>query len=271
MIRRQSHSTPKWQLAIYIVLLGVVIACMVALSRCDKPVPVTENTPSSGDTLDVAIEYSPISYYTYDDTLGGYHYDLLRLVSETAKRPMKFHPIVALSKGIEGLENGSYDILVAQFPTTAENKVRFCFTQPVLIDQQVLVQRLPATISSQLQLAGDTVYVVKGSPMVERIAGLSREIGDTIHVITDDTYGPEQLVMMVAAGDIKLAVVNKSIATAIANKLDNIDANLDISLSQFQAWTLAKENVALRDSLDVWLNRIDTKLTDQLKNKYQIQ
>ena len=250
MIRRQSHSTPKWQLAIYLVLLGMVIALMVALGRCDKPIPVAKVLPSGGDTLDIAIEYSPISYYTYDDTLGGFHYDLLRLVSAKANRPMKFHPIVTLSKGLEGLENGTYDVLVAQFPTTAQNRARFCFTRPVLIDQQVLVQRLPATINSQLQLAGDTVHVVKDSPMVERIAGLSREIGDTIHVVTDDTYGPEQLVMMVAAGDIKLAVVNKSIATAIAKQLKNIDVNLDISLSQFQAWTLAKENTALRDSLD---------------------
>lgn len=271
MIRRQTHSTPKWQLAIYVVLLGVVIACMVALSKCDKPVSVTKILPSGGDTLDVAIEYSPILYYTYNDTLGGYHYDLLRLVSATANRPMKFHPIVALSKGLEGLENGTYDVLVAQFPTTTQNRARFCFTQPVLIDQQVLVQRLPVTITSQLQLAGDTVHVVKGSPMVERILGLSREIGDTIHVVTDDTYGPEQLVMMVAAGEIKFAVVNKRIATAISKQLNNIDTNLDISLSQFQAWTLAKENAALRDSLDAWLNRIDKKLIDQLKNKYLVQ
>ena len=246
----------------------MVIASMVALSRCDKPKALTKVLSSGGDTLDVAIEYSPISYYTYGDTLGGFHYDLLRLVSITAKRPMKFHPIVTLSKGLDGLENGTYDILVAQFPTTAQNRTRFCFTQPVLIDQQVLVQRRPAAISSQLQLAGDTVHVVRHSPMVERIAGLSREIGDTIHVITDDTYGPEQLVMMVAAGDIKLAVVNKSIALAIARQLDNIDASLDISLSQFQAWTLAKENTALRDSLNTWLNRIDQNLINQLKNKY---
>ena len=74
--------------------------------------------------------------------------------------------------------------------------------------------------------------------------------------------------MMVAAGDIKLAVVNKSIATAIAKQLKNIDVNLDISLSQFQAWTLAKENTALRDSLDSWLNNIDQNLIDQMKNKY---
>lgn len=241
---------------------------MVALSRCDKPKAVAKILPSGGDTLDVAIEYSPISYYTYADTLGGFHYDLLRLVSAVAKRPMKFHPIVTLSKGLDGLENGTYDVLVAQFPTTAQNRTRFCFTQPVLIDQQVLVQRRPATISSQLQLAGDTVHVVKGSPMVERIAGLSREIGDTIHVVTDDTYGPEQLVMMVAAADIKLAVVNKSIALAIARQLDNIDVSLDISLSQFQAWTLAKQNTALRDSLDTWLNTLDQNLVNQLKNKY---
>ena len=268
MIRRQSHSTPKWQLAIYIVLLAVVIASMIALSRCDKPVTLATSQPSKGDTLDIAIEYSPVSYYTYDDTLGGYHYDLLRLISQVARRPMKFHPIVTLQNGIDGLDSGTYDVLVAQFPTTSVNRTRFCFTQPVLIDQQVLVQQRPAHIHSQLDLAGDTVHVVKGSPMAERIAGLSREIGDTIHVATEDTYGPEQLVMMVAAGDIRLAVVNKGIASALAKKLDNIDTSLDISLSQFQAWTLNKNNTVLRDSLNTWLNNIDKSHIEELRQRY---
>lgn len=265
---RPSHKSSKWQMTLYVALLAITIACMVALSRCDKPIPTSAGKPSGGDTIDVAIEYSPIAYYTFGDTLGGYHYDMLKLVSRVAHRPIKFHPIVTLQKGLEGLENGTYHVLVAQFPTTAQNRERFCFTQPVFIDQQVLVQRTGHAVHSQLELAGDTVHVVKSSPMVERIAGLSREIGDTIHVVTDDTYGPEQLVMMVAAGDIKYAVVNKSIAQLMAKRLTGIDTSIGISLSQFQAWALEKNNTALRDSLNTWLNKIDKTLITRLQERY---
>ncbi len=252
-------------MAVYLLLLAAVVACMVALGRCDRPVPMpVAPSPSGGDTIDVAIEYSPVTYYTYADTLGGFHYDLLRLVARQAGRPVKFHPIVTLQKGLDGLATGAYDVLVAQFPTTAENRLHYLFTDPVCIDQQVLVQRQPARIRSQLGLAGDTVHVVKGSPMVERIAGLSREIGDTIHVLADDTYGPEQLVMLVAAGDIRLAVVNRSIARAMAQRLTGIDTSVDISMSQFQAWTLAKQQVALRDSLNAWLRQLQSEQRPQI-------
>ncbi len=268
MIQHRPPHSSKWQMPLYAALLAATIACMVALSRCDKPVAALTVQQSGGDTIDVAIEYSPISYYTFDDTLGGYHYDLLRLISQVAHRPIKFHPIVTLHKGLDGLHSGAYDLLVAQFPTTAQNREHYCFTQPVYIDQQVLVQRAQTAIHSQLELAGDTVHVVKGSPMVERIAGLSREIGDTIHVVTDDTYGPEQLVMMVAAGDIKYAVVNKSIARLLAKKITNIDTSIDISLSQFQAWALDKNNTALRDSLNSWLDKIGQKQMSALQQHY---
>ena len=96
---------------LYIVLLAVVVAFMVALSLCDRPAVLPNERPSGGDTLDIAIEYSPVTYYTYDDTLGGYNYDLLRMISGNTGVPMKFHPVVTLEKALAGLEDGRYDVL----------------------------------------------------------------------------------------------------------------------------------------------------------------
>jgi ABC-type amino acid transport substrate-binding protein len=254
LIERKQY---RRQMAFYVLLLAVVIACMVALSYCDKPVGAVAATHSGGDTLDIAIEYSPMTYYTYDDTLGGFNYDMLRLVSREAGRPMKFHPIVTLEKGLEGLDTGLYDVLVAQFPITASSRAHYLFTDSIYIDRQVLVQRADARrVKSQLQLAHDTVHVVRGSSMEERIASLGREIGDTIYVITEDTYGPEQLAMLVSTGEIKMAVINEFIARHMAEKLGNIDCSVSISLSQFQSWTLRHDNVALRDSLNAWVGRV---------------
>ena len=172
---------------LYAILLAIVVTCMVALSLCDRPKETAETRHSGGDTLDIAIEYSPVTYYTYDDTLGGYNYDLLRLMAINAGCPMKFHPVVTLEKALAGLDDGRYDVVVAQFPMTAGDTARFAFTNPIYIDQQVLVQRRGSqAIHSQLDLAGDTVWVVKGSPMIERIASLSREICDTIYVHVDE-------------------------------------------------------------------------------------
>ena len=268
---RQQHSTKKGQMILYGALLAVVVGCMVALSLCDKPAQTPDDLHSGGDTLDIAIEYSPVTYYTYDDTLGGYNYDLLRIIAANTGRPMKFHPMVTLEKAIDGLEQGRYDIVVAQFPMTARDTARFAFTEPIYIDQQVLVQRRGRqAIHSQLDLAGDTVWVVKGSPMAGRIASLSREIGDTIYVHVDDIYGPEQLMMMVSAGEIRYAVVNRSIARAMASRLPNLDRSVAISLSQFQSWIVSKDRQGLCDTLNLWHNQVkrDTTIYLELQRRY---
>ena len=268
---RQQHSTKKGQMILYGALLAVVVGCMVALSLCDKPAQAPDDLHSGGDTLDIAIEYSPVTYYTYDDTLGGYNYDLLRIIAANTGRPMKFHPMVTLEKAIDGLEQGRYDIVVAQFPMTARDTARFAFTEPIYIDQQVLVQRRGRqAIHSQLDLAGDTVWVVKGSPMAGRIASLSREIGDTIYVHVDDIYGPEQLMMIVSAGEIRYAVVNRSIARAMASRLPNLDRSVAISLSQFQSWIVSKDRQGLCDTLNLWHNQVkrDTTTYLELQRRY---
>lgn len=265
---RERRQAIKGRWLIYVLLLAVAVILMVLLSRYDRPVDVDVHQPSGGDTLDIAIEYSPITYYSHGDTLGGFDYDLLRIISQRTGRPIKFHPIVTLSKGLKGLNDSTYDVLVAQFPTTAAGRERYLFTDPIYIDKQVLVQRQATGVKRQLQLAGDTVWVVKGSPMRERIEGLSREMGDTIHVMADAKHGAEQLMLRVAAGEIKFAVVNQSIARLMADRIPGLDFSVDISLSQFQSWVLRKDNRALCDSLNSWIEMVKAdKATTKLLNQ----
>ena len=149
--------------------------------------------------------------------------------------------------------------MAAQFPVTRENKAQYLFTQALYLDKQVLVQRITdhgVTVNSQLDLAGDTVNIVKGSPMRERIISLSREIGDTIFVVSDSVYGPEQLFLMVATGDIKYAVINETIARKMAASHPGVDISTAISFSQFQSLTLQKDNKELCDNFNKWISRV---------------
>lgn len=246
----------KGNFAILVLLLVGTVAAMLMLARCGGG--SGHRAESGGDTLDVAIEYSPVTYYSYDDTLGGFSYDLLRHLSARHHRPMKFHPITTLEVGLEGLEAGFYDIVVAQFPVTGENKQRYLFSSALYIDNQVLLQRRrddgTLRVNTQLDLAHTTVTIVKGSPMKERLAGLSREIGDTIYVAEDPDYGPEQLMMMVAAGEVELAVINEHIARSLAPSYPQVDVSTRVSFSQFQALTLRHDNRALCDTLSRWID-----------------
>ena len=267
---RRPRKQKRWQPILYIALLAAVVAAMYFLSRLDQPVEM-ERGHSKGDTIDVAIEYSPLTYYTYGNDIGGFDHDLLMLFSRQQRRPVKFHPIVTLEQALAGLRDSSFDILVVQFPITAQAKREYLFTRPIYLDHQVLVQRKPAPVKSQLDLAGDTVWIVKGSPMKARIEGLCREIGDTIHIVEDPTSGAEQLLLRVAAGEIKQAVVNANVAETLADKLPKLDTSVDISLSQFQSWMLRHDEKPLADSINAWLDQAKaTREYEQLKLRYDI-
>ncbi|MBR2145939.1 MAG: transporter substrate-binding domain-containing protein [Muribaculaceae bacterium] len=253
----------KWQLVLYSVLLLVVIGLMVSLKYCSRgnggrAMSVNSHHISGGDTLDVAIEYSPLSYYAYGDSLGGFNYEFLKLLSDSCGVPMRFHPVVSLKKALEGLDKGVYDVMAAQYPVTRENRKLYLFTSALYLDKQVLVQRNTegVVIQSQLDLAGDTVNIVNGSPMRERILSLAREIGDTIHVVSDSIYGPEQLFMMVSTGDIKYAVINESIARKMVQSHPNVDISTAISFSQFQSLTLRKDDRDLCEKFNKWIEKV---------------
>ena len=89
------------------------------------------------------------------------------------------------------------------------------------------------------------------------MAGLSREIGDTIVVASDRQYGPEQLFLKVASGEVKYAVVNESIARALARSYrGKVDVGTAISFTQFQCWVLRTGNRSLQAFFNSWLRRL---------------
>ena len=71
---KQQQSAKRGQMILYLALLAVVVACMVALSLCDHPAEDISARPSGGDTLDIAIEYSlspttPMTTHWVDTTM----------------------------------------------------------------------------------------------------------------------------------------------------------------------------------------------------------
>ena len=76
--------------------------------------------------------------------------------------------------------------------------------------------------------------------------------------------------MMVSAGEIRYAVVNRSIARAMAGRLPNLDRSVPISLSQFQSWMVSKGRQSLCDSLNLWHNQAkrDTAAYLGLQRRY---
>ena len=149
------------------------------------------------------------------------------------------------------------------------------YSHPILLSKQVLVQRNAQEkndahyIYSLLDLSHKTVHIVKDSPFIHRIRNLSNEIGDTIYIQEIDKYGPEQLIAMVANGDIDYAVCDESIVLASINNFPQIDIETAISFTQFYSWGVNKKNTELLDSLNAWIDAFkQTPAFEELNNKY---
>lgn len=241
-----------------LAVLIIIAMAMGALRKCShtRPAPfATHFSPAGGDTLDVAIALVPSIFEVHGDSLGGEHYERLQAMAARHGIEVKYHPFVDLDAALNSLEAGEYDLVVAALPSTTEYQQRFLMTDPIYLDKAVLVQRKDTAtlVTSQLQLAGDTVWVPVGSNYSLSIRNLSHEIGDTIYVLSDNKYSAEHLVVLVAQGKVKQAVVNGKVAEQMAPDYPDIDISTPISFNLFHSWALNRADSTLRDSINAWL------------------
>ena len=195
--------------------------------------------------LRVATEYNSISFYVDGDTISGFHYELIQAFARDKRLKAEITPVMSFEERLKGLSEGRYDVIAYGILATSKLKDSLLLTSPIVLNKQVLVQRKEngendsLYIRNQLDLARRTLHVVKGSPSILRIQNLGNEIGDTIYIKEIEKYGPEQLISLVAHGDIDYAVCDESIARAVADSLSQIDINTAISFTQFYSWQSA--------------------------------
>lgn len=262
------------------ILMGILAVALSALffpreTESEASLPRDYAEIAASGLLRAVTEYNAISYHADGDTVSGFHYELLNAFAQSKGLKPEITPEMSFSKRLEGVQKGKYDILANSTVVTTEYKDSLLFTQPILLNKQVLVQRKPEGendslyIHSQLELARKTLHLVKDSPAILRIHNLGNEIGDTIYIKEVEKYGQEQLMAMVAHGDIDYAVCDESIAQASLDEFPQLDIETAISFSQFYSWGVSKYSPVLLDSLNAWLkDYIRTSAFKQLRKKY---
>ena len=270
---KKKHS--KGSLPVIVLAIAAILVCLSFVRRCNtSPSTLSDDyIKPADDTLAVAIEMSPLTYFMRHDTAEGFDYCMLRNIGRSHGVAMKFHPVNDLDRAFRSLYEGEYDILVASMPATNALKEYFPLTDAVYVDRQVLVQPRLAdstlAVQSQQQLRADTVWIADGSPFRTRLRNLGSEMGDSIIVMSKPEYSAEQLVIMTALGQIPRAVVNEGIARQMAADYPGLDFSVPISFSQFQVWALAPGDSTLLDSVNTWLREFrQTAAYDSLAAKY---
>jgi membrane-bound lytic murein transglycosylase MltF len=98
---------------------------------------------------------------------------------------------------------------------------------------------------------------------------LESEIADTIYIQEMPNYEAEQLIMMVAKGDIDFAVCDAQVARINATLMPEIDIQTAISFTQMQSWAMRPSSTELQAKVDSFLiHFLETKAYRDIYRKY---
>ncbi len=210
-------------------------------------------------------DYNSTNYFIYRGEPMGYQYELLNLLADHLGVRLEVIVNNSLDESFGCLLSDECDLIAINLTVTRERGRIVDFTEPHSQTRQVLIQRKPADwrymtsseldthmITSPLELAGKTVYVQSHSAYASRLRNLMEEIGDTI-IIKEVDQVAEQLITMVAEGEIDYTVSDENVAMVNQTYFDNLDIGTAISFTQNLAWAVRKGDHHLRDSINSWL------------------
>ena len=139
-------------------IAGGVLALAVAFLWPAAPAADSGSPRSYEDiirsgVLRATTEYNSIGYFVEDDTLTGFHYELLRAFARAKGLKADIKPEMELETQMEGINHGTFDLIAGSLLITSEQKDSLLlFTVPILRNKQVLVQRKP-------QSEDDSLYI----------------------------------------------------------------------------------------------------------------
>ncbi|MFO8000945.1 MAG: transporter substrate-binding domain-containing protein [Marinilabilia sp.] len=228
----------------------------------------------------VVTNYNSTNYFVYKGTPMGYQLELLQEFAKYLDVKLDVRVNNDLSTNYRNLRAGEVDIIASNLAATLEKGKDVSFTEPHSVSRQILVQQRYSTkeeegeereynklIRNQLNLAGETVYVQKESAYARRLRNLAEEIGDSINIVEVPDYEVEQLISLVAEGEIKYTVCDENLARVNLNYYPNLDVETAISFPQKLSWAVRENSPDLLNVINNWL--ISFKKTSRYNQIYQ--
>lgn len=245
--------------------LKLILFILIITTGCSSGPRDFSQIKKDGE-LRVVMAYNPLGFYRADDSIVGVQHEMIKTFCKEVGLDCNIEVQADLDDCIKDLKDGKYDIIVRLIPVTTELKEQVKFTHQICLDKQVLVQRktnsanqpLPL-IKSQLELPGHCISMPKNSPYIARLKNLAQEIGDTINIEEINNYQSEQLIILVAKGDLDYTVCNYNLAQKIGEKYPQLDYKTAISFSQMQAWAVSKESEELLEVVNKWIDNNSDK------------
>lgn len=218
----------------------------------------------------VLVSYSPTNYFIRAGQTLGFEAELMKRYEEFLNRGVSGRELrtelvfvpVAFDSLLPALIEGRGDIAAAGLTVTPERERRVAFTDPYLpeVAEIVVSAKSAPELGSLADLAGRTVYVVRGSSFVGSLRALSdrlrREGMKAIDVQEmDEILEQHDLLEMVNAGILELTVVDDHFAETWSGVLPDIVLRRDLEVASGRriAWAVRQDSPKLRESLNAFL------------------
>jgi len=266
-----------------VVLLGLLVNSCKLESKQTKEketiesVSIDLNDIVKRGKIRVVTDYNSTNYFVYKGRPLGYQLELLQALSNTLGLKLEIIVSNDVDKNFNSLLAGEVDLIATNLTVTRNRGHKVAFTEHHCVTRQVLVQQTQSNdpntsydkeiIRNQLDLGGKTIYVQENSSYVNRLRNLSNEIGDSINIVEIPDYEVEQLIALVASGEIPYTVCDENLAKINLNFYDNIDIETAVSFPQKIGWAVRPNSIDLKDVVDNWL--INFKKTNQYKRIYR--
>ncbi len=282
----------KRKILIFTVLPTIfflMAAFSVHVTRQARELPMQEhmytydlNDIKKSGVLRATTNFNSTNYFIYRGEPMGFHLELLRLFASHMGVALEVNLTNELDENFDCLLNhGGCDLIAMDLTVTKSRREKFLFTEPHSFTRQVLVQRrfparnnAPANESTefmainQFDLAGKTVHVQKNTAFISRLESLMEEIGDTIYIV-EMQESTEQLIEMVANGDIEFTVSDEHLARINQSYYANLDIHLPLSFEQQLSWAVRPGADSLLATVNEWLREFrSTHQYAALYNKY---
>jgi membrane-bound lytic murein transglycosylase F len=205
-------------------------------------------------------DFNSTNYFIYKGEPMGYQFDMLQAFASHLGVRLEIIAENNLDEAFSMLEKGEVDIFANSLTITVARSKKYNFTIPHGKTRQVLVQQKQLAgndanelIRNPIELANKIVYVQKSSASAHRLRNLSDEIGTNIVIVEMTNYEADELIELVANGEIDYTVCDEDVARVNSFYYDNIDIETPVSFEQNLAWAVGKESTELLNKLNEWL------------------
>ncbi len=259
-------------------LPAVLLFLAVLLSHVGCRPPAEENPAPASPVADLeeiiargklvaATGYGATSYFIYKGRPMGFEYELLERLARHLDVDLEILILRDMDRMFEILEQGEADIIGLGLTVTKARAEKISFTTHHNEIRQVLVQRKPSNwhqlklhviddtlVRSPVQLLGKSVHVWGGSSYYARLQNLAEELGGDIQIVEmPGSLSTEDLIAMVANGEIDYTVADENIALIAQAHHPNIDVRTAVSLSQRIAWAVRQRSPLLLSAVNLWM------------------